>query len=429
MLANPARLRLVPTRGASLMLPIQAAVVSPRFPGAQGTWIMPFSFNAWAPRPTPISPRERIRSAVGALIGILATGLFCRWAVGTGTALPILIAPMGASAVLLFAVPASPLAQPWSIAGGNLIAALVGVSAAQLIGNPFVAASAAIAIAVALMTACRCIHPPSGAVALTAVLGGPAVQDLGYGFVLWPVAGNTAVLLATALLFNNLVGRSYPHKPFATPADHHTLDAPESARVGFSSEDLDAVLREYDQLLEVDRGDLEAILRQAEIRSYRRRAGSATCSTIMSRDVIAIAPDASIREALELLRTHHVKSLPVTDDSARVLGIVTQTDLLEKAAWDRRGPRLAARHRVRLTLSRGRAPNGVVGDIMTAPVTSVTPDMPLADVVRLMARTGLHHLPVVDAFEKLCGIVSQSDLIVALLAEASETIRGERELG
>lgn len=231
-------------------------------------------------------------------------------------------------------------------------------------------------------------------------------------------------------LFNNLVGRSYPHKPFATPADHGTQDPQKSARVGFNSDDLDAVLQEYDQLLEVDREDLEAILRQAEIRSYRRRAGSATCATIMSRDVIAISPDAPIQEALDLLRSHHVESLPVTDDYARVLGIVTQTDLLEKAAWDHRGPRLDRRHRLRLTLFRGRAPKGGVEDIMTAPVTTVTPDMPLADVVRLMARTGLHHLPVVDAAEKLCGIISQSDLIVALLAEASETRQGARsELG
>jgi CBS domain-containing membrane protein len=386
---------------------------------------MPFFLSAWAPRANPTSLKERIRSATGALVGILTTGLLCRWAVGTGSALPALIAPMGASTVLLFAVPASPLAQPWSIIGGNLIAALVGVSAARLIDDPFIAGSVAIAVTVALMTACRCIHPPSGAVALTAVLGGRAVQDLGYGFVLWPVAANSAVLLGTALLFNNLVGRSYPHKPFATAADHGTQDARESARVGFSSEDLDVVLQEFDQLLEVDRGDLEAILRQAEIRAYRRRAGSATCATIMSRDVIAISPDAPIREALDLLRANHVKSLPVTDDGARVLGIVTQTDLLEKAAWDRREPRLDRRHRLRLTLFRRRAPNGSVEDIMTSPVTTVTPDMPLADVVRLMARTGLHHLPVVDASEKLCGVVSQSDLIVALLAEASETKHGE----
>jgi CBS domain-containing membrane protein len=380
-------------------------------------------FNAWVPRATPISLKERLRSAVGALVGITATGLICKLAVGDRGALPILIAPMGASAVLLFAVPSSPLAQPWSIVGGNLIAAVVGVSTALLIANPVLAAAFAVGTTVALMSACRCIHPPSGAVAMTAVLGGRAVQDLGYEFVLWPVAANSLLLLGVALLFNNLLGRSYPHKPIGVAPNHHTNDPPSSARIGFEAADLDAVLKEYDQLFDVDRADLEAIVRETEIRSYRRRAGHTTCAAIMSRDVIAIAPAAPIREALELLRSHHIKVLPVTDEGARVLGIVTQTDLLDKPVWDRHGPGLELRCRLRLRLHRGRAPHGSVEEIMTAPAVTARPDQLLADVVRLMARTSLHHLPIVDPDGRLVGIVSQSDLLVALLAEASDPRR------
>ena len=379
--------------------------------------------QAWIPRTTPVSLKERARSAVGALVGILATGFVCRLAVGQGTALPILIAPMGASAVLLFAVPSSPLAQPWSILGGNAVAALVGVAAAALIHDPFAAAAVAVALAIALMMSFRCIHPPSGAVALTAVLGGRAVTDLGFGFVLWPVGANSLLLLATALLFNNLVGRSYPHRPLGALADHATRDPSPAGRVGFTAEDLDAVLADFDQLLEVDRGDLEVILREAEIRSYRRRSGQATCATIMSRDAVAVAPGAPLDEALDLLRRHHIKVLPVTDERARVLGLVTQTDLLDKSAWGRQGPRLGLGRRLSLTLRRGSAPHGSVEDIMTTPVITVSPDTLLADVVRLMARTGLHHLPVVEPDGRLAGIVSQSDLIVTLLAEASEARR------
>src|SRR5215217_3370378 len=97
----------------------------------------------WIPDLPRLSPRERLRSAAGALLGILATGLVSRAAVGDGAALPVLIAPMGASAVLLFAVPASPLAQPWSIIGGNLISALIGVTCARYVGDPMVAAALA----------------------------------------------------------------------------------------------------------------------------------------------------------------------------------------------------------------------------------------------------------------------------------------------
>ncbi|GJE61759.1 HPP family protein [Methylobacterium trifolii] len=371
------------------------------------------------PEPTPLSLRERVRSAAGALIGILATGLISRAALGAEAALPAMIAPMGASAVLLFVVPASPLAQPWSILGGNLVAALVGVSVAAAVPDPLWAAALAIGCAIALMMALRCLHPPSGAVALTAVLGGPAIRDLGYGFVLWPVAANSLLLLVVALLFNNLSGRTYPHRQAIANA-HGTGDPVPSTRAGPTASDLDAALKDFDQVLDVGRGDLEAILRQAQVHAFRRRSGQATCAEIMSRDVVAVGPHTPLRQALELLRRHHVKVLPVTDEGARVLGIVTQTDLLDKAAWDRRGPRLGLGRRLRLTLSRGHAPHGSVEDIMTTALQTVRPDTPIADVVVRMSDYGLHHLPVVGADERLVGIVSQSDLIGALLADAAE---------
>ena len=94
------------------------------------------------------------------------------------------------------------------------------------------------------------------------MLGGRAIQDLGYGYVLWPVGANTALLLAVALVFNNLAGRSYPHRPIGTSVERQRSDPPAAARVGFSSADLDAVLAEHDQLLEVDRDDLEALIPQ-----------------------------------------------------------------------------------------------------------------------------------------------------------------------
>jgi CBS domain-containing membrane protein len=272
------------------------------------------------------------------------------------------------------------------------------------------------------MMTLRCIHPPSGAVALTAVLGGHAVTDLGYTFVLWPVGANSLLLLASALAFNNLVGRTYPHRPAVARPDHQTKDPPIVARVGVSAADLDAALADFDDLFDIDRGDLEAILRDAELRSYRRRSGHTTCASVMSRDIVAVAPGAPISEALALMRAHHVKVVPVTDEGARVIGIVTQTDLLDKPTWDAAGPRLGFGRRIHLTAQRGIAPHGCVADIMTTPVVTATPDLTLADLLRLMARTGLHHLPVVDSLDRrLAGVVSQSDLALTLLAEASRS--------
>lgn len=369
------------------------------------------------PETMPVSYKERMRAAVGALIGILLTGMLGYLTVGTTPALPALIAPMGASAVLLFAVPSSPLAQPWSILGGNIVSALIGVTIAALVPHVFTAASLAISIAIAAMISLRCLHPPSGAVALTAVLGGSAIHDLGYGFVLWPVAGNSLILLTVAVLFNNFTGRPYPHSIRPQPAGHGTKDPAPIERIGFSSADLDDVLKEYDQVLDIDRDDLETILRRTELRSYRRRATHLDCASIMSRDVVGVAPDDSLRNAHALMRGHHFKALPVTNDNAEVVGIVTQTDFLDKANWTNGRPSIGFLQRLRLIMGGRPAPNDTVRDIMTSPVKTVSPQTPIEDAIVIFAEQGLHYLPVIDANNKLAGIISQSDVLVGMLAD------------
>ncbi len=188
---------------------------------------------------------ERIRACAGSLLGILLTALISHKVLGAQASL-WLIAPMGASAVLLFAVPSSPLAQPWSIMGGNFVAAVVGVSCWYTLRDPLLAASAAIAIAIGCMLVLRCLHPPSGAVALTAVLGGPPIHDLGMSFVLNPVMLNSACLLAVAIAYNRFTGRNYPHRATTlTAAQKRMRDTPPEERLGFTVGDLDNVLRRY----------------------------------------------------------------------------------------------------------------------------------------------------------------------------------------
>jgi len=369
------------------------------------------------PEATPVSYKERLRAAAGAWIGILVTGLIGYIAIGAGLALPALIAPMGASAVLLFAVPSSPLAQPWSILGGNTVAAVIGVTIGLLVPQPFLAAALAIAVSIAAMITLRCLHPPSGAVALTAVLGGPAIHDLGYGFIVWPVLGNSVALLALAVVYNNFTGRPYPHAIRPQAAGHGTKDPAPVERIGFSSADLDDVLKEFDQVLDIDRDDLETILRRTELRSYRRRATHLDCANIMSRDVIGVAPDDSLKNAYSLMRNHHIKALPVTNDVAEVVGIVTQTDFLDKATWTHGRPRIGFLQRLRLIATGKQAPNDTVKDIMTSPVQTILPTTAIEDAIIIFAEQGLHYLPVVDANQKLTGIISQSDVLVGMLAD------------
>jgi CBS-domain-containing membrane protein len=158
-----------------------------------------------------VSEREHWISATGGLVGILAVlwvGHF--WLDGHGGVLAI--ASMGASAVLLFAAPHGALSQPWPVLGGHLVSALIGVSCARWLGHePMLAASLAVALSIAAMYGLRCLHPPGGATALYAVLGGETVHALGYGYLLSPVLLNVVVLVTVAVLFNYpFAWRRYP---------------------------------------------------------------------------------------------------------------------------------------------------------------------------------------------------------------------------
>lgn len=180
------------------------------------------------------------------------------------------MAPMGASAVLLFAVPASPLAQPWSILGGNVIAAIIGVTAARYLPNALLAGSLAVALAIAIGSLLRCLHPPSGAVALTAVLGGAEVRASGFDFVVVPVLLNSILLTFAALLFNNLTGRTYPHRAHAPQHPH-----PLGREIILNDEDFEDVLNDYGDRLDIHPQDLRKLYEELRGRADKRRAAIA----------------------------------------------------------------------------------------------------------------------------------------------------------
>lgn len=370
----------------------------------------------FVPIPVTLSQRERVRSCAGALVGIGCVGVTMRALPGLPGDVPLLVAPMGASAVLLFAVPASPLAQPWSLIGGNLVAATVGVACAQWIADPVLAASVAIAGAIGAMFALRCVHPPSGAVALTAVVGGPAVHALGFRFVAEPIALQSAALLGAALVYHALTGHRYPHGGAARPhadSNAHAAAAPLHAR--FVRADLEAALKNRSEWLDVAPEDLESLLRETELRAYARTFDELSCAEIMSRRPISIAPDTPLPAAMTLLERHRIKALPVVDADARVVGIVTRADLSKAAPYATPGflRNLSARLPRSLV-----GPAFVARAVMSTRVHTVRTTTPIAELVPLFADHGHHHIPVVDADHQLAGIVTQADLIAGLYRQS-----------
>jgi len=124
----------------------------------------------------------------------------------------LLIGSFGASAVLVYAAIKSPLAQPRNLIGGHIISGLMGVLAYKLLGaDVWIAASAGVSSAIGMMLITKTLHPPGGATALIAVIGGRQIHDLGFIYAFVPAGAGALVLLVVALLVNNIpANRKYP---------------------------------------------------------------------------------------------------------------------------------------------------------------------------------------------------------------------------
>ncbi|WP_297369643.1 HPP family protein [Acidocella sp.] len=250
-------------------------------------------WRRFLPTQQPVVWRDALRGGVGACVGLVLTGLLSRLWLGHGGLAPALIAPIGASAVLVFGVPASPLTQPWAVLGGNVVGALAGVSAGLLIGQPVYAGAVAVGVALVAMAALRCVHPPGGAVALLAALGGPHIAALGYGYVWSPVVLNSLLLVAVALIYHRATGRAYPHRAHASLHPH-----PAPVPLVLTAGDLDEVLADYGETVDISRDDLEALFQEllgrvqmrADIVPPPRRAGMDTngAGTETKRGLIAL---------------------------------------------------------------------------------------------------------------------------------------------
>lgn len=210
-----------------------------------------------------------LRGALGAGLAILCAGAITAFLMGgIDPSLPWLIAPVGASAVLVFSVPASPLAQPWPVVGGNLVSGLVGLLLGKFLGLPLIAAALAVAGAIALMSLTRSLHPPGGACALLYALGAAGPDAWGWMHLL-AIACNLVLLALGGWLFNNLTGHPWPHRTIlpAKPTLPPTL--------AYTHEDLEAVLADWNEVLDVDPDDLDALF-QALGRRIAAKQGMST---------------------------------------------------------------------------------------------------------------------------------------------------------
>lgn len=360
---------------------------------------------------TPLSPAERRRSAIAGLLGVLLFETLLH-VLPVSEATKTVMGPLGATSVILFTLPHSPLAQPWSVAGGLFVPAVLGYLCGALIPNGFVAAGVALAVAIWAQAWLRCLHPPGGAMAIglamVAAHGTPA------GAALAPVAANIGAILAAAFAVNNVV----PHRryPACTPAAEADLQA-QPAPSGVRHADLQAALKEFDAYLDISEEDLIQVFNLATRAAFRRHV-MLTCGDVMRPEPPSVEYATDLNEAWDLMRRRRLTALCVVDRSRRVIGLLALGDFLHHIEPDRGRP---IAENVRRLLRPSQTTHSdkpeAVGQIMRETrdglVVAAAGD-PLDWVADCLARGAQAAIPVVDESSRLVGIITQADLSSAL---------------
>lgn len=333
-------------------------------------------------QPATTAPRLGL-AAFGGLFGIVLTAVISAQWLGKSSSLPFLVAPMGASAVLLFAVPNSPLAQPWAIVGGNVLSALCGILWLKILPDPMLAAAPAVASAIAVMSLARCLHPPGGACALTAVIGGHAITAAGWQFAWVPVGLNSVLLVTLGWIYHGAVRGNYPHRA----ASYLAATPP---RAGYSVADIESVLAQYDELIDVSPADLDTLFRQVEGRAWRRLHGEIRCEQIMQTHLSTLPVDATLAQAQQMFAADRLPVLAVVDASGRFEGLIRIESLLVGDITQ------------------------TVANLMDTSPCVASPDTVIDELLPLLSGGVYKEALIVDCAGQLVGIVGQTDLLCAV---------------
>lgn len=336
---------------------------------------------------------------LGVLLGLLITGFLSRWWAGSSHT-AWMIASLSASTVLVFGMPASPLAQPWPVLGGTVVAALAATLLSWLIPDKVLAGALSVALALGGMLLLRCFHPPGVGMAAFIVLQ----HANGLELLFFPVLFNILLMLVCGAAYNNLTGKPYPLR-------RHNARSPSSSH--FQKSDLDEALAQYNQVLDISRADIEGLLHLAGRAAFQRTLGDLRCGDIMSTPPMAVEADVSLKHAWALMRQKNIKALPVVNAQLHVQGILTLSDFMRTTALE--SPE-GWGQRLRQLISIGSKKPLNVGDLMHAPVQTAEVQQPVMALIPMFSAQGHHHLPIIDSEQRLVGIITQTDLVRALAA-------------
>jgi CBS domain-containing membrane protein len=282
-----------------------------------------------------------------------------------------------------------------------------------VIDNPVDPAPLAVAFSIAAMIALRCVHPPSDAVALTAVLGGPAVHALGFDSCLCPL--HFSRLHCSWLQLRFIRGRDIGIRIACMRGVVNIARTPAPDGVpSFTREVLKMVLGRRNELLDVDPNDLDALLHELQVQFYVRTFIGMNCNEIMSANVISLPPTTPVRKAAALLRRHSIKALPIFDENTRMIGIVTRANIARSGRDESWWLSIALFAR----WLKGNLSEPTVATIMTRNVSTANTTTSITELVPIFTAFGHHHIPVLDNDGRLAGMIAQADLIRALYRQS-----------
>jgi CBS domain-containing membrane protein len=352
-------------------------------------------FGPVIPRPTAT---EAMRAALGAGVGLLVTGILLYLITPTVSLQnsPLLIAPFAASAVLIYAVPNSPLAQPWAVIVGNSTAALIGLLTIRAYPHALPAAALAVLFTLLATAVLRATHPPAGAAAMASVLAYHPDAPTPLIFALHPVLTGSVLLVATGLLWNRSTGRAYPLRQ-TPPPPHGTADIRPERRNAPSAETLATALQDLRLGANIGVEDLSRLISAAKTETAAHRLGQTTAETLMSQDLVTARPDTRLPDLVQSFRAHRFKSLPIRTAEGHYAGCVTIDALIGQS-----DPLLTAQ---------------TLADplIRTAQTTTS-----VADLIVLLADGQQQTVPILRG-TRLAGLVTRSDLIAHLIHHLSQT--------
>jgi len=355
-----------------------------------------------------VSSGEMLASAISACIALAIVTWVSKQSL-SGTNLPFILASMGATAVILFAAPNSPMGRPWPLLAGHFVAAFVGISCGKLSDNLVITVPLTIGLVIFAMHYFRCIHPPGGATALLTLLGGAEFSAIGYQFMLTPLAINLLILALVALSLNKLRAEKNRYARVEIPSGWQQRSQTNTAP-RFSTQDLQAAIHDIDSYIDTDVEQLAQLYEMAEQQRYSRKLGTLSCQQVMEQAIVREYGD-SLLEAWSQLSQDDQQAIVVIDRGRHIKGILTLSDFIKHAQaidMSTEQQRVAALIKPSTNLTSDRPE--VVGQIMSTTTYYAQQDMDAADAWPMFERYNIEHLPVIDHNNKLIGIINRSTL-------------------